>query len=699
MSSSAPPTGEPDHTPKINGIGDLAKLSLAALGVVYGDIGTSPLYAIKECFGKEYGLKVDAPNVLGIVSLVFWALFLVIVVKYLSVVMRAHNHGEGGILALLALLKPKGGETQTRSVRSYVMLGLFGAALLYGDGIITPGVSVLSAVEGLGTTNIEAPAPAPSASASVSASAWSESPRPSGQPEPAPCPAPSSSAAASPAASDTQAAPPPAPSSGLFTKPVIVAISVVILVALFLLQRRGTAGIGALFGPVMLVWFVTIGCLGAYWVVREPRILAALNPVHGLHFFRAHGGHGFLVLGGVVLCITGGEALYADMGHFGKRPIRFAWFMLVFPALILCYFGQGALLLERGHAENPFYEMTSGMWRYPLTAVATAATIVASQALISGAFSLTQSAVQLGYWPRVTIKHTSGEAEGQIYIPEVNGAMMLGCIALVLAWGESSRFAAAYGIAVTGTMSITSVLFYGVARRWGWSALRAGSLVSLFLVIDLAFFSANVHKVAEGGWFPLAVGIGIFSLMTTWFAGRARLYEAIRAATLPMKGFLESLAVENPHRVKGTAIFMTSNPEGAPPAMLHHFKHNKVLHEKVVLLSIQTRHVPEVAPSSRIESLVDLGQGMWQVVAVYGFMQTPRVLEILDLCRKKGLEISPGDMSFFLGRETLVISEKRGMARWRKILFSFLSRNARPANAFFQIPSNRVVELGTQIEL
>ncbi|AKU96861.1 Kup system potassium uptake protein [Labilithrix luteola] len=663
MSSAAEHAGEVTHAPKITGLADLSKLSLAALGVVYGDIGTSPLYALKECFSGEHGVEVNPQNVLGIVSLVFWSLTLVIVVKYMTFVMRADNHGEGGILALLALLKPKAGE-KTLALRIYVMLGLFGAALLYGDGVITPAISVLSAVEGLGA----------------------------GQPNEAAATKVTEATVEGFHAHLTF-------SEALSSKPVIVAITVVILVVLFLAQRRGTAKVGAVFGPTMLLWLVTIAGLGSSWIVKHPSILFAINPHYAARFFMAHGVHGFLILGAVVLCITGGEALYADMGHFGKKPIRAAWFFAVYPALLLCYFGQGALLLEKGNVDNPFYAMVSGMWRYPLVAIATLATIVASQALISGAFSLTQQAVQLGFWPRVTIRHTSGEAEGQIFIPEINTALMVACIALVITLQESSKLAAAYGIAVTGTMSITSLLFYGVVRRWGWSALASTALVGFFLIIDLSFFSANVNKIHEGGWFPLAVGVGVFTLMTTWHAGRVRLGESIRAATLPMTVFLEDLAMTKPHRVKGSAIFMTSNPDGAPPAMLHHFKHNKVLHEQVVLLSIQTRHVPELAPSARIEKIVDLGQGLYQVVAVYGFMQTPNVIEVLDLCRKAGLQTHAADTSFFLGRETLLITDRRGMATWRKQLFSFMSRNARPANAFFSIPSNRVVELGTQIEL
>ncbi len=620
---------------------DVAKLSLAALGVVYGDIGTSPLYAMKECFTAPHGVDVTRANVLGVTSLFFWSLTLVIVVKYLSFVMRADNQGEGGILALLALLRPQpNAASAARTRRSiFVVLGLFGAALLYGDGVITPGVSVLGAVEGLGV------------------------------------------------------------GATFFTKPVIVAISVGILVALFAAQKKGTAGIGAVFGPVMLVWFLVIGGLGAYWLAHRPEVLAALNPVHAARFFAANKVHGFLLLGSVVLCITGGEALYADMGHFGKQPIRMAWFAVVFPALVLNYFGQGALLLEQGHVDNPFYAMVTGWARYPLIAVATFAAVIASQALISGAYSITRQAVQLGYWPRVSIVHTSGREEGQIYLPEVNRALMIGCIALVLWWQESTKFAAAYGIAVTGTMAITSLLFFGVARRWGWSPVKAGSIVALFLVIDLAFFSANLHKIEDGGFFPLLVGAIMFVMMTTWSDGRRRLGEAIRAATLPMNVFLEDLAVTKPHRVQGTAIFMTSNPDGAPPALLHHFKHNKTLHEQVILLSIQTRHVPEIPPRHRIERMVDLGHGLHLVVAAYGFMQSPDVIEILRRCNEEGLRTRTADTSYFLGRETLVITERRGMASWRKKLFAYMSRNARPANAFFHIPSNRVVELGTHVEL
>jgi len=629
---------EGSHAPPITGLSDLAKLSLAALGVVYGDIGTSPLYAIRECFTLPHGVAVTPANVLGVESLLVWSMVLVIVVKYLTFIMRADNQGEGGILALLALLKARPG-VGPRAMLLYVTLGLFGTALLYGDGIITPAISVLGAVEGLATTTT------------------------------------------------------------FFTRPIILGLSIAILVVFFLAQKAGTARVGAVFGPAILVWFVTIGSLGVYWIAQRPEVLRAVDPRHAVHFFAAHRLHGFLVLGFVFLCVTGGEALYADMGHFGKRPIRLAWFVVAFPALLANYLGQGALLLARGRVENPFFEMVSGPWRYGLIGIATVAAIVASQAMISGSFSLTRQAVQLGYWPRVTIRHTSDKAEGQIYIPEVNFALMVGCIALVLVFRDSSRFASAYGIAVTGTMGITSVLFYGVARNWGWSRLRAGGLVAFFLVLDLSFFGANVHKIADGGWFPLGVGLVVFGLLTTWQRGRTLLREAIEANTLPLPVFLADVAATRPHRVNGTAVFLTSNPSGVPPVLLHHFKHNKILHEQVLMLSIANEHVPEIPRSARVEGIDELGHGFYRVRARYGFMQTPNVLELMDLCAAQGLETRTTDTSYFLGRETLVLTRRGGMARWRKVLFALMSRNARPANAFFQIPPGRVVELGAQIEL
>jgi KUP system potassium uptake protein len=626
--------------PKVSTRQDLVKISLGALGVVYGDIGTSPLYALKECLSGEHGVAPTEANVLGLLSLVFWSLTLVIVVKYLSFIMRADNHGEGGILALLALLRGEGGTTR-KGAGALLLMGLFGAALLYGDGIITPAISVLSAVEGLevATTTFQ---------------------------------------------------------------PFVIPVTVAILVGLFLAQKRGTAGIGAIFGPAMLVWFGSIAVTGVVWIVRMPSVLVAVNPMHAVSFFVEHRIHGFLVLAAVVLCITGGEALYADMGHFGVRPIRIAWYSIVFPCLLLNYFGQGAVVLLKGApaAANPFFAMVDGWMVYPYVVIATVATVIASQALISGAYSLTQQAVQLGYWPRVSIVHTSGDAEGQIYIPEVNNALMVACCILVMAFRKSTNLASAYGIAVTGTMSITSILFYAVARtRWKWSRLQAGSVTALFLCFDLAFFLANATKIADGGWVPLAMALVVFTIMTTWKRGRDALYAFLRGITLPLDLFMEDMARQEPHRVKGTAVFMTSNPDGAPPVLLHHFKHNKVLHEQVVLLAIMTHHEPEVRSKERIQHIKDLGHGFHQVTAAYGFMQTPNVLEVLQRCADAGLVTDKNDTSFFLGRETLLITDRPGMAKWRKILFAFLSRNARPANAFFRIPPNRVVELGTQIEL
>jgi KUP system potassium uptake protein len=633
---------------------DVAKLALGALGVVFGDIGTSPLYALKECVATPHGVPPTADNILGLLSLVFWSITLVVSVKYILYIMRADNNGEGGVLSLMALAARVGRSRShaddnrpkrtnwhevKRSKALLIMLGLFGAALLYGDGVITPAISVLSAVEGLEVA------------------------------------------------------------THAFT-PVVAPLTCAILIGLFWVQKRGTGRIGAVFGPVTLLYFVAIAATGLPWVIRHPAILGAINPLHGVDFFHSHSGHGFLVLGSVVLCVTGGEALYADMGHFGTRAIRTAWYACVFPALLINYFGQGALLLERPEtASNPFYALVPAGWLYPMVGLATAATVIASQALISGAFSLTRQAVQLGYLPRVTVVHTSGKTEGQIYIPEANRMLMVACVALVLGFRSSSNLAAAYGIAVTGTMAITSLLSYWVARdRWGWSRLRAGGLLLFLLVIDLSFFASCSAKIGNGGWLPLALACGMFSVMVTWNRGRTLLGEKIAADTLPLNVFLADVEASKVHRVAGTAVFLSSTRRGTPNVLLHHFKHNKVLHRQVVLLSITTDAVPEVPDQHKVR-LRQFEQGFWAVTAHYGFMESPDVKDILRRCRARGLVAELGDTSFYLGRETLIPKRGgHGMADWRKHLFRFLSRNARSATDFFAIPPNRVVEMGAQIE-
>jgi KUP system potassium uptake protein len=478
-----------------------------------------------------------------------------------------------------------------------------------------------------------------------------------------------------------------------------VPITVVILIALFLFQRWGTGGIGAVFGPVTLIWFVSIGLTGAPWVFRHPEILTAVNPIHAVRFFAEHQRHGFLVLGSVVLCITGAEALYADMGHFGRRAIKLAWYVVVMPALLLNYFGQGALLLEQPQTENPFYALVPAGWLYPMVALATFAAAVASQALISGAFSLTRQAVQLGYMPRMTIVHTSGKTEGQIYIPELNSVLMVSCLALVLATRDSGRLADTYGTAMTGTMAITAILFFFVARdRWRWPLWKAASLLTLFLTVDLALFAACLAKIATGGWFPLAVATTVFIVMTTWKRGREILGARIFAETLPLDVFLADIEQSKPHRVKGTAVFLTSIRRGIPNVLLHHFKHNKILHEQVVLLCVVTDGVPEVNRRDRIH-YKNFGQGFWGVTAHYGFMETPNVPHVLRRCAALGLRIDESETSYFLGRETLLPTRSRNLAFWRKRIFRFLSRNSRAATDFFAIPPNRVVEIGTQVEL
>jgi KUP system potassium uptake protein len=614
-----------------------AALSLAALGVVYGDIGTSPLYAMREAF-HFYHLEPTRTNVFGVLSLIFWSLVLVISVKYAIFVLRADNRGEGGILALTALVTPVGA-THKGGRKFLIMLGLFGTALLYGDGMITPVISVLGAVEGL-----EVATP-------------------------------------------------------LF-KPYIIPIAIVILIGLFSVQSRGTAGIGKVFGPITLVWFATLSALGISWIVRQPSVLWAVNPWHAANFFVVNGWQGFLVLGSVFLVVTGGEALYADMGHFGRRPIRLAWYVIVLPALVLNYFGQGALLMTRPEAvENPFYRMGPEWFIYPQVVIATMAAIIASQALISGAFSLTMQAVQLGYLPRVAIEHTSERERGQIYIPSVNWILLASCIGLVIGFRSSSAIAAAYGVAVTTTMVVTVILLAVVEReRWGWSRGAVALFSFVFLAIDLAFWGANIIKIPHGGWFPLVIGAVVFTLLTTWKTGRRILAERLQASTLPRELFVEEMTRNPVHRVGGTAVFMYSNPAGTPPALLHNLKHNQVLHEHVVFLSVETAESPYVDAAEAVE-ITALGAGMYQLVIRAGFMEDVNIPERLSRIEHAGLSFNPMRTSYFLGRETLIATRRRGMALWREKLFAVLARNARPASTFFRLPPNRVVELGAQIEL
>jgi len=617
----------------------LAILGLTALGVVYGDIGTSPLYAMKECFNQDSGVIASIPNVYGILSLIIWSLTLIVSVKYILFIMRADNNGEGGILALLALIQQRVVSTVDRH-RSAVLttLGLFGAALLYGDGVITPSITVLGAVEGIGV-------------ATPALSRW------------------------------------------------VVPVSTVVLLLLFMGQRVGTDRIGKVFGPVMLLWFTSIATLGAVEIAREPAILQALNPWWAVNFFIHNGRHGFFILGSVVLAVTGAEALYADMGHFGRKPIRRAWFLLVFPALLINYVGQGALLLrDPTAAANPFYRLVPDQMLFPMVVLATAAAVIASQALISGAFSLTQQAMQLGYWPRVTVTHTSMEEAGQIYIREINTALLIGCVALVIGFGSSNALAAAYGIAVTGTMVITTLLFTVIAReRWGWSRARSATFLVIFLAIDGSFMVANVVKIHSGGWFPLAVAVGLYTIMSTWKRGQDTLRAMLRESGLPIALFLDDVRKSRPPRVKGTAVFMTAYTEGTPLVLLHHLKHNKVLHEQVLLLSVLTTQVPEV-PIGERTTVEPLGDGFHRVVARYGFMETPNVRSIMKSLERQGIKAPTQLTSFYLGRERLLQTGKTHLPRWRKRLFVFMQRNARSATEYFGIPPNRVVELGAQLE-
>ena len=615
-------------------------LSLGALGVVYGDIGTSPLYALKECFMAHHGYRIDVThdNVIGILSLITWSLVLVISIKYLLFVLRADNRGEGGILALMSLVRPS--EAGRRGVRRSVLLalGLFGSALLYGDGMITPAITMLSAFEGVGVVT-------------PVFSSW------------------------------------------------IVPLTVVALVALFAVQKFGTARVGLLFGPLMLVWFTVLSALGISHIVRRPQVLTALNPVEALRFLITHHVAGYLVLGAVFLVVTGGEALYADMGHFGPKPIRFAWFVAVFPALLLNYYGQGALLLANpAAASEPFFLMAPRWALWPLVILSTLAAAVASQAVISGSYSLTRQAVQLAYLPRIRVRHTSAREIGQIYIPSVNWLLMLCAIGLVIGFRQSTALAGAYGVAVTATMGITTALFAVIAReRWKWSLPAVLGFAIPFLIIDLAFFGANVIKVADGGWFPLLVGATIFTMMTTWFKGRRILTSRLAEVRLAIDDFLRELANGKIHRVRGTAVFLTRQQEGIPTALLHNIKHNKVVHERVVLLSVVVEETPHLAQAERYE-WTELGEGVHRLVLHFGFMEDPNLPEVLATIPGP-VRFETMATSYFLGRETLIPTRDRGMAMWREHLFAWMTRNASSAASFFSLPPNQVIELGAQVRM
>ena len=634
-SPSSPPNREDSGGRKVEA---LFPLALGALGVVYGDIGTSPLYAIRECFHGPHAIELTPGNVHGVLSLVFWSLVIVISIKYLSFVMRADNRGEGGILALLALVRPSAHDGRARHL-AIIAMGIFGAALLYGDGIITPAISVLSALEGL---SIATP---------------------------------------------------------LF-EPYVLPLAIVILVGLFLVQRRGTARVGAMFGPVMLVWFATLALLGVVSIAQYPQVLSSVSPLYGFEFFRENGRHGFLILGTVFLVVTGGEALYADMGHFGRQPIRLAWFSLVLPALFLNYFGQGALLLrDPAHAVNPFFHLAPGWALYPMVVLSTAATVIASQAVISGAFSLTRQAVQLGYSPRVSIEHTSYEEIGQIYVPLTNWALMVATIALVLEFKTSSSLAAAYGVAVTSTMVITTTLAYFVARhRWGWGLPASLGVTALFLVVDLAFFGSSLVKVPDGGWVPLVIALAIFTLMTTWKRGREILRIRLERKSVPFADFLARVESERPTRLRHAAVFMTGDAEGTPSALIHNLEHNEVLHQPVILLTIETLDVPYVPFDERL-SVTALGAGFHRAIARYGFMQEPRVPEIIARMREHGFDLEVEQITFFLGGENVVPTRLPGMAIWREKLFALMTRNALRATDFFRIPPSRVIEVRMQVEI
>jgi len=621
--------------------GPLSKLMIAAIGIVYGDIGTSPIYAFRETFAGHHKITPDQLHIYGVLSLIFWSMMTVVTLKYVTVILRADNKGEGGSLALLALInRESSGKSWSVPI---VMLGVFATALFYGDSMITPAMSVLSAAEGLTVVN-------------------------------------------------------PA------MQPLVLPISVAILVGLFAIQSRGTAKVGALFGPIMIAYFTTLAVLGLMKIAELPEILWSLSPVHAVSFFADDPLRGFLALGSVVLAVTGAEALYADMGHFGRRPIRLSWLWIVLPGLMLNYLGQGAMIMQLSPAEageaikNPFFLLAPEDFRLGLVLLAMLATIIASQAVISGAFSLTQQAIQLGFMPRLRIQHTSESAAGQIYIPVINWALMVAVIVLVLQFGSSTNLASAYGIAVTGAMFIdTCLLAVLLLNIWKWNRLYIVPLLALFFIVDTAYFTANLTKVPSGGWVPLVIGLIIFTLLTTWSRGRKLMMERMREAAMPVKVFISS-AANSATRVPGTAVFMTSTPDGVPHALLHNLKHNKIIHERVILLTVQIPGVPYVDADRRCK-MEDLGQGFHRLILKFGFMEEPDVPAALAEITSCGAPIKMMDTSFFLARQTLLPSSRPGMAIWREKLFAWMLRNAESAMEFFRLPTNRVVELGSQVEI
>jgi KUP system potassium uptake protein len=661
MSTAAPshdsPKDDGNHGHGLHKMG-MGALVFAAMGVVFGDIGTSPLYAVKECFSGNpekghFMLPLDQANVLGIISLVLWSLIVLVCIKYAFYVLKADNKGEGGVLSMMSLALR--GEGEGRRKRTLLLLGIFGAALLFGDGMITPAISVLSAVEGLNEAKVFAGL------------------------------------------------------AGSTAQNITILITCIILIGLFGMQFLGTDKVGKFFGPVTLLWFGALAGLGIYNIIKQPSILQAFNPSHAWYFLSHGGWHHFIKLGSVVLCVTGCESMYADMGHFGAKPIRIGWFWIVFPALMLNYLGQGALLLDKpdlfvnnndpNNIVSPFFQCAPSFLLIPLVILATAATVIASQALISGTYSLTLSAIQMGYLPRTTIRHTSEHARGQIYIPLVNWLLMIMCILLVVSFKSSTNLAAAYGVGVIMTMMVTSLLIGVVAvKHWNWPKPLAFAFSAIMFAVEAAFLTALTPKFADGGWFPVAVAIGLFTLMTTWKTGRSLVGAKLEAAGLPHELLIESLKRRMPTQVKGTAIFMSSSKGRTPVALLHNMKHNGVIHERVVFMTLVVDDTPYVRPSKRVD-VEDLGSGFWRVTGHYGFMQKPNVPRLLRRCKNYGLDVSAEESTFFLGREIIVPSDHPGMAKWREHLFGFASKIAQQPATYFQIPIGRVIELGQQVEI